>query len=50
MRYFPEYFSDYRENPDTVIRWTDRLQSLSGEWLGNIIIKRQIIGKTGHGL
>lgn len=50
MRYFPEYFSDYRENPDTVIRWTDRLQSSSGEWLGNIIIKRQIIGKTGHGL
>lgn len=26
-----EYFLDYRENSDTVIRWTDRLQSSSGE-------------------
>ena len=24
------------ENPDTVIRWTDRLQSSSGEWSGNV--------------
>ena len=31
-----EYFWDYRENPDTVIRWTDRLQSSSGEWSGNV--------------
>ena len=36
VRYFPEYFLDYRENPDTVIRWTDRLQSSSGEWSGNV--------------
>ena len=33
---YPEYFLDYRENPDTVIRWTDRLQSSSGEWSGNL--------------
>ena len=36
VRYFPEYFFDYRENPDTVIRWSDRLQSSSGEWPGNL--------------
>ena len=36
VRYFPEYFLDYRENPDTIIRWTDRLQSSSGEWSGNV--------------
>lgn len=36
VRHFPEYFLDYRENPDTVIRWTDRLQSSSGEWSGNV--------------
>ena len=33
---YPEYFLDYREilNPD--IRWTDRLESSSGEWSGNL--------------
>lgn len=36
VRCFPEYFLDYRENPDTVIRWTDRIQSSSGEWSGNL--------------
>lgn len=36
VRFFPEYFLDYRENPDTIIRWTDRLQSSSGEWSGNL--------------
>lgn len=36
VQYFPDYFLDYRENPDTVIRWTDRLQSSSGEWSGNL--------------
>ncbi|HBA69662.1 MAG TPA: AAA family ATPase [Lachnospiraceae bacterium] len=36
VRHFPEYFLDYRENPDTVVRWTDRLQSSSGEWSGNL--------------
>ncbi len=36
-RFFPDYFLDYRENldPDRV-RWTDRVQSISGEWSGNV--------------
>lgn len=33
---FPEYFLDYREVLDPKIRWTDRLQSSSGDWTGNI--------------
>ena len=34
VRYFPEYFLDYREMLDPAIRWTDRLQSSSGEsWI-----------------
>ncbi len=33
---FPEYFLDYREMLDPTIRWTDRLQSSSGEWTGNL--------------
>ena len=33
---FPEYFLDYREVLDPTIRWTDRLQSSSGDWTGNI--------------
>lgn len=36
VRYFPEYFLDYREMLDPAIRWTDRLQSSSGEWSGNV--------------
>ena len=36
VRVFPEYFLDYREMLDPSIRWTDRLQSSSGEWSGNI--------------
>lgn len=36
VRYFPEYFLDYREEMDAAIRWTDRLQSSSGEWSGNV--------------
>lgn len=36
VREFPEYFLDYREVLDPTIRWTDRLQSSSGEWSGNI--------------
>ena len=36
VRHFPEYFLDYREMLDPVIRWTDRLQSSSGEWSGNL--------------
>lgn len=33
---FPEYFLDYREMLDPFIRWTDRLQSSSGDWTGNL--------------
>ena len=36
VRHFPEYFLDYREEIDSAIRWTDRLQSSSGEWSGNV--------------
>lgn len=36
VRQFPEYFLDYREELDPTTRWTDRLQSSSGEWSGNI--------------
>ncbi|MBR2189555.1 MAG: putative DNA binding domain-containing protein [Eubacterium sp.] len=36
IRQFPEYFLDYREILDPTIRWTDRLQSSSGEWSGNL--------------
>ena len=36
VRHFPEYFLDYREVLDPAIRWTDRLQSSSGEWSGNL--------------
>ena len=36
VREFPEYFLDYREMLDPSIRWTDRLQSSSGDWSGNI--------------
>ena len=33
---YPEYFLDYREVLDPSIRWTDRLQSSSGDWSGNL--------------
>lgn len=33
---YPEYFLDYREMLDPEIRWTDRLQSSSGDWSGNL--------------
>ncbi len=36
VRHFPEYFLDYREELNSAIRWTDRLQSSSGEWSGNV--------------
>ena len=36
-REFPEYFLDYREILDPSIRWTDRLESSSGEWSGNLL-------------
>ena len=36
-QFFPDYFLDYRENLDPErVRWTDRVQSISGEWTGNI--------------
>ena len=34
---YPEYFLDYREMLDPSIRWTDRLESSSGEWSGNLL-------------
>ena len=34
---YPEYFLDYREMLDPTIRWTDRLESSSGEWSGNLM-------------
>ena len=34
---FPEYFLDYREMRDPAIRWTDRLESSTGEWSGNLL-------------
>ena len=33
---FPEYFLDYQEILDPHIRWTDRVQSSSGDWSGNL--------------
>ena len=33
---YPEYFLDYREVLDPTIRWTDRVQSTSGDWTGNL--------------
>ena len=36
VRHFPEYFLDYREMLDPSIRWTDRIQSSSGDWSGNL--------------
>lgn len=36
VRHFPEYFLDYREGLDPTTRWSDRLQSSSGEWSGNV--------------
>ena len=32
----PFYFLDYREALDPTTRWSDRLQSSSGEWSGNV--------------
>ena len=37
IREYPEYFLDYREMLDPTIRWTDRLQSSSGDWTGNVM-------------
>ena len=34
--HFPEYFLDYREKLDPQIRWTDRVQTQSGDFSGNV--------------
>ena len=36
MREFPDYFLDFREKLDPNIRWTDRVQTQSGDWPGNV--------------
>lgn len=36
VRQFPDYFLDYRSLLDPNIRWSDRIQSSSGDWSGNI--------------
>ena len=36
VRQFPEYFLDYRAELDLNNRWTDRIQSSSGDWSGNV--------------
>ncbi len=36
VREFPNYFLDYREDYDNSTRWTDRIQSSSGDWSGNV--------------
>ena len=36
IREYPEFFLDYREKLDPSIRWTDRIESQSGDWSGNV--------------
>ncbi len=36
IREFPNFFLDYYEKADPLLRWTDRLSSHSGDWSGNI--------------
>lgn len=36
VRRFPDYFLDYREEMDSSVRWTHRIQSSSGDWSGNL--------------
>ncbi len=36
MTEFPEYFLDFREKLDPNIRWTDRVQTQSGDFSGNV--------------
>ena len=36
VRRFPDYFLDYREELGATIRWTNRIQSSSGDWSGNL--------------
>lgn len=41
VRHFPDYFLDYREILDSTIRWTDRIQSGSGDWTGIFIFPEE---------
>ena len=50
VREFPEYFLDYQELMDPSIRWTDRLQSSSGEWSGNLFDFYFRVYHTDHSL
>lgn len=36
VRKFPNYFLDYQERMDESTRWTDRLNSGTGDWSGNL--------------
>ncbi len=36
VRQFPDYFLDYRAELDADTRWSDRVQSSSGDWSGNV--------------
>lgn len=36
VRQFPDYFLDYRAMLDPSTRWSDRIQSSSGDWSGNV--------------
>lgn len=36
LREYPDYFLDYREHMDPSMRWTDRIESQSGDWSGNV--------------
>ena len=36
VRHFPDYFLDFKSLLDPNMRWTDRIQSSSGDWSGNI--------------
>jgi predicted HTH transcriptional regulator len=33
---YPQYFLDYQEHFDPKVRWTDRFNSSSGDWSGNL--------------
>ncbi len=44
-RIMPSYFLDYRECRDPRVRWTDRMQSESGDWSGNADSR----GKSNYG-
>ena len=46
---YPDYFLDFREVLDPAIRWTDRLQSSSGDWTGNLFDFFPCIWEIGKG-